>query len=81
MVKQLKTCYPFGEDEKGTFKFTGIQQEQVKNGVMLHQHHYINALKEIPIDRDRSNDEPLAWKEQTAYRSLQGAEAWTAIRS
>lgn len=81
VTDRLKERFPFGDQENGAFKFTGIQIEEVDLGIKMHQKHYCQAMKEIPVDRDRGAEEPLTWKEQTAYRSLQGAEAWTAIRS
>ncbi len=38
-------------------------------------------MKEVPVGRDREEHSELDWKEQTAYRSLQGAQGWTANRS
>jgi hypothetical protein len=50
-------------------------------GIAIHEEAYVKGMKEVANDRDRAGDEPLQWKEQTAYRSWQGALSWSVQRS
>ena len=51
VIDPLMKKFPFGEMQTRNFRFTGINIEDVPEGLYLDQRHYIENLKEVPIDR------------------------------
>lgn len=81
VVEPLLKRFPFGETLKAKFRFTGINMEYTERGLPLDQRHYVESMKEVPVSKESDSSNALDWYGQTGYRSLQGAEGWTANRT
>ena len=68
-----------GEFKKkvGDFEHCGIMHKQLEDGpIVIHQNHYVNQLKPIPLTKEQSMDALCSPTDSGAYTSLLGGVAW-----
>ena len=75
--------FRISKNEKGTFKYIGLNIEQNGNEIFVDQHGYVDALKEIKIcdERIRCPDEILTEKEKMDLRSICGQLLWATSQT
>ena len=75
--------FRISKNEKGTFKYIGLNIEQNGNEIFVDQHGYVDALKEIKICNERRScpDEILTEKEKMDLRSICGQLPWATSQT
>ena len=75
---KLEKRFTFGKIECRSFKFTGLNIRETKDGIMVDQNEYIQSLQPIKIDKLNDKDEKLPKNKFKEYRALTGQLSWAA---
>jgi len=83
VVQKLVQMFKISKNEKGTFKYLGLNIEQNGSQIFIDQYAYVENLKEIDIQDERKKqlDEKLSEKEMKQLRSVCGQLLWATSQT
>ena len=83
VVDNLKKIFKISKNEKGSFKYIGLNIEQDDKQVFIDQIVYCNELKEISLSTERKKqvEEPLTEEEKKKLRSICGQVLWVTSQT
>ena len=83
VIKELKNTFNISTHESGTFKYLGMNVNQDRNGVVIHQDNYIPSLTPISIPKERysKRNEELTVEEKSELKRLSGKMLWVSSQS
>ena len=79
-IEAIQTRFKWGDWEQGTFTQCGVQISRVPGGFELSQPHYLEGLREIPLNSAGKKDRtaPTSDREKSQLRTLLGGLSWHA---
>ena len=82
-IEEVKNKFKISKEESITLNYIGIQIEQTKDNIILHQTEYKEELEEAEIDQVRVTevDEELNEEEKKSLKSIIGKLNWLATQS
>ena len=80
VTERIRTALDVSKVEDRSFRFTGIDVEQVDGSIVISMNDYANSLEEIKIREDRS-DESLSREEMKVLRKYVGKLNWLAANT
>ena len=83
VISKLVLTFQISKQEKGSFKYLGLNLQQTGSEIYIDQTGYIQSLQEIKIDTDRKKqlDEKLNEKELHDLRSASGQLLWATSQT
>ena len=83
VIGEIRRKFNISSEEQGSFRFLGLNIRQYERTVYVDQRHYIDQLKEIPIDnaRKKQTQEELSKEERSSLKSLSGQMIWVTSQS
>ena len=83
VIQKLYQTFKISKNEKGSFKYVGLNIEQDSERIFIDQIDYCSDLKEIQlsIERKRQLEEPLTEEEKKALKSVGGQILWTTSQT
>ena len=83
VIKRLHDLFLIGSVSDGSFKYVGLNIEDMDQGITIDQMHYISTLKPMQINKQRfvGKNVEMADREKTEYRALLGQLNWVATHT
>lgn len=78
VIRKLQDRFMVGKEEKGQFKFLGLNIQDSGEDITINQHHYIQEQIALPFVCKKVQDRKLELKEQTMFRSILGKLNWVS---
>ena len=81
VVDAIKNTFTVSKEFHQSFKFLGLNINDRKGGISMHQQQYINEIEEIKIDAQRKYMKDLLPDEARQLRGLAGQLNWAASQT
>ena len=81
VIMKVKKQFSIGSNETNSFKYVGVNVENVNGTIGVDQEHYIQGLQEISIHSDRLRSDELTREEKKEFRALVGQLNWVATQT
>ena len=78
VIDKIKEIFNISEENVGSFRYTGLNINQTREGVSVDQKHYVENVHEIPLDTKRRKqvNQELTKEERKSLKSLSGQMIW-----
>ena len=81
VIDTILDLFKISKNEKGSFKYIGLNIEQNGAEIYVDQHGYCNGLQEIKLESGRKKDEPLSEDDKIQLRSVSGQLLWASTQT
>ena len=81
VIQRFKETFKISKDEKGSFKYIGLEVEQTDGEVFVDQIPYCHQLEETQMKSGGNKDLPLEEHEKSTLRSLCGQVLWATTQT
>ena len=83
VINPIKQTFKISKESTAAFKYVGVDLEQNKENISVHQYHYIDSLKPIEVDTSQSTDPKrfLVNNERKEFQMLVGQIHWSVHMS
>ena len=81
VIGRLLELFKISKNEKGSFKYIGLNIEQNGDEIFVDQHAYCSSLQEIRLEGGRRKDDPLSEDDKKQLRSVCGQLLWATTQT
>ena len=81
VIRRIMEMFKISRNEKGSFKYIGLNIEQNGSDIYVDQKEYCRGLSEIKLDTRKDNDDPLTDGEKKQLRSVCGQLLWATTQT
>lgn len=81
VIDRLIRMFKISKNEKGSFKYIGLNIEQNGSEIYVDQQEYCRGLVEIKVDSGKNKDDPLTDGEKKELRSVCGQLLWATTQT